>query len=280
MLADLAGRLSRALPDVPGKGFLVHRILAPLLRGRGIERTVDLKTPAGGRLVCALDDWIPLMVFLYGDYKFERPYARFMLEKARGGGPILDVGANIGYYTVQLARVGGGQVFAFEPGGPQRATLEKNLALNALQNVEVVPLLVSDRAGVERLYWGGARSTGTSSADVVTDVFEDVAATTLDAFCEARGLDAIHLVKIDVEGHEARVLQGMDGLLRAGRVRHLFVELNATTLAAAGTNPRAICDRLAAHGYRAHSIRTGAPQPYRGADESLVYFTRAGGGAP
>jgi FkbM family methyltransferase len=275
VLVDRIGAAYRATPAVRGKGFLARRILSPLIRGRGYEVVVDLAACPGTRLICNLDDWIPWSVFLHGDYRPERRYASFMLEAARDARVVFDIGANIGYYTVQFGHVAQ-RVFAFEPMAYQSATLARNIALNGLGNVVATKAAVSGEEGTLRVYFAGMENTGSSSAALPTDSFEDVPAVTADVFARERGIDHVDVVKVDVEGHEMQVLRGMTGLLAAGAIGGLFMEVNREALVAAGTTPHEVVGFLGGFGYRPRSIKTGAAEPYGTdcPDESLVYFTR------
>lgn len=119
----------------------------------------------------------------------------------------VDVGANIGYLTLIMARYAG-KVYAFEPDPRSRAILRYNIRLNGYDNVTVRPEAVSDCCGfarfyqnVEPLYSGLVPHNGIDSVLQVETV-------TLDSIMEWASL-----VKIDVEGAEAAVLRGMKRLL-------------------------------------------------------------------
>lgn len=98
-------------------------------------RTNDI---LGGRLVA--EKW------------FEPRVREKVRQYARSGATVVDIGANIGYYTVQAATLVGphGRVVAFEPQPSVRQELASNLALNQLSNVMIVPYALSDRAETVR----------------------------------------------------------------------------------------------------------------------------------
>lgn len=276
MLVDWTGRIFRLLPAIPGKEFVTRTVLAPAIRGRGHACVVAMHNPGGGKLLCHLDDWIPWNVWLHGNYAVEGGFESFVVGRAANADVVFDVGANIGYYTVQFARVARGTVHAFEPMSHQFGILRRNVDLNELDNVEARRIVVSDDAAVHRVFFAGADNTGSSSLEIPSDRFEDVESIPLDEYCEVEGIDRIDVVKIDVEGHELSVLRGMQRLLDEGRVRDLFLEINEGTLREAGTSAAELCESLARSGYRPYSIRSGAPSEYRiGDSESLVYFTRS-----
>jgi FkbM family methyltransferase len=159
----------------------------------------------------------------YGEWSEEELSILFQVLKP--GAVVVDVGANIGTHTVALAKhvTATGAVFAFEP---QRLTFQllcANVALNALINVKCVNAAVSDVRGevliptidpTRAANFGGLKSEGHAEGDR-TD------AVRIDELQLAR----CHLIKIDVEGLEARVLAGAQQTIARFRPV-LFVENN------------------------------------------------------
>jgi FkbM family methyltransferase len=152
---------------------------------------------------------------------------RIFQEWLRPGMVVVDVGAHVGYYTVISAQGVGptGRVVAFEPEPENRQLLRRNIAANRCGNVEVVPKAVMNQPGSVTLWLasgnlGGHRTTSSWAGERSLAV----EATSLDAFF-AREAVALDIVKIDVEGAEWQVWQGMQGLLRWQRIRRVFVEI-------------------------------------------------------
>lgn len=278
MLAKILGSLYRKLPDFKGKGRLAAAFLAPFVRGKGHEVVVEMNSAGGGKLICNLDDLIPWNVYIYGHYKIEKNYESFMLKLLTKKSIAIDVGANIGYYTIQIGRSLGnsGMLYAFEPCQYQYDQLKKNVELNDLKNVSIIKKIVSEIPQPEmRIYFSGMENTGSSSTEIETDHYEDVECTTLDVFCESNQINAVDLIKIDVEGHELSVLHGMRAMLEKGLVTNIFLEVNEIALAEAGVSSRDIVEYLDAFAYRPYSIASGKAEKYQiGRSESLVYFHR------
>jgi FkbM family methyltransferase len=145
----------------------------------------------------------------------------------RSGSLVLDIGANIGTHTVPLAKWAGpaGRVIAFEPQRLVFQTLCANVALNGLTNVVCLNKGVGRAPGMVRvpvlnpeaaLNFGSVRLAG-------TDGGEPTEIMTVDGL----GLPACHLMKIDVEGMEAEVLEGAAATIARCRPV-LFVENNTT----------------------------------------------------
>jgi len=123
---------------------------------------------------------------------------------------ILDIGANVGFYTViQAKRLKGGKCFSFEPNPNVVSLLQENVKLNKLEEVvEVLPFAVGSLSGDVMFDDFGALSTRASIATGRGLRPRRVPMITLDWFVAKYGIPRIDLVKIDVEGSEVEVLKG------------------------------------------------------------------------
>jgi FkbM family methyltransferase len=169
------------------------------------------------------------------------------------GAVAIDVGANLGEWTVPFARRVGavGRVLAIEPAPRAAAALESTLAANALYQVELVRCAIGDHDGVTEfavpVVTSARTDTGTARigpAGAGHDALQ-VPLRSLDSIGAERDLVGLDLIKIDAEGHERRVLDGAAGLL--GRYRPVLV---IETGHEADGDRAAIRDRLAGLGYR------------------------------
>ena len=169
------------------------------------------------------------------------------------GSVAIDIGANLGEWTVPLARTVGaaGRVLAAEPAPRSAAALEATLAANALRHAEVIRCAVSDHDGNAEfavpIVTSARTDTGTARLGPVGAGYErlNVSLRSLDSLVAERGLDRVDLIKIDVEGHERQVLDGAETVLR----RHRPALVIETGHEAEGDRP-AIHDRLHGLGYR------------------------------
>ena len=147
--------------------------------------------------------------YLYGVHEF-LPSSVF-LGQVSAGGVVLDIGANLGEYTVLAARAIGptGRVLAFEPNPHARQRLLRNLELNQLSNVEVIPFAVgsSDGEGVLSVPEGDS-GLGTLRVAVSATECHRVAIRRIDGLLSDEDLHRLKLIKIDVEGWELEVLSG------------------------------------------------------------------------
>ncbi|MDB5348999.1 MAG: methyltransferase [Planctomycetota bacterium] len=217
----------------------LYRSALRMTRKHGMNTLSRIKHrmfPAGQviRLETGAEFFVPPDPHFFGYIvEHERHISRLMAATVEEGDTCLDVGANIGYFTATMAAKCGstGRVLAYEPEAANFAMLAANAEIAGRQgfHVDAVRAAVSDRAGTLALVRGeestlhqvAAASTETRPEDIVpcVNLAEDL---------QARGIDdPIKLLKIDVEGHEAAVLEGCADLFRRGRVRTAVVEVTA-----------------------------------------------------
>jgi FkbM family methyltransferase len=228
------------------------------------KRTGRLRAVAG-RVRRALGGG-PRVYTSYGEV--ERAEYAFYLRYLRPGMTVLDVGANVGELTILFSRFVGprGRVYAFEPSGSTFERLRR-VCEAAAPEVSLENVAVGDRDGTATLYDHGERYSELNSlADrplhqhgIHTEpVAESVPLLRLDTFCEARGVERVDLLKVDVEGAELQVLQGARRLLSEKRVRCVIFEFGQTTFDM-GNSPAAIRRYLRDTGYRVRNLVKGDP---------------------
>ncbi|MCX6926239.1 MAG: FkbM family methyltransferase, partial [Verrucomicrobia bacterium] len=145
------------------------------------------------------------------------------------GDTVLDIGANIGIVSVWLSKLVGkkGSVHAFEPNPEIYATLEKTIQRNQATNIHAHPVALGAKAEQKelRILGGNAGSGSLILNDNQADckVFS-VPVRTLDSIVAQEKLEAIRLIKIDVEGFEAEVLRGGLQVLKSIRPQVVLFE--------------------------------------------------------
>lgn len=217
---------ARAVRQMAGK--LVNRHVVPLPHGLTAIRSRH------GFLIAPSDDTRLVLLLADGD-EYEPGTARLIAALLRPGDTAFDVGANIGALTLPMARAVGadGAVRAFEPGAAAARALQEMLQVNGLSDVvEVTEAAVGARAGEASFFeaeTSGLHSLLRASTHVVE---KTVRMATLDA-ATAPGAVA-DLVKIDVEGAELQVLEGMERLLRENPAVFLIVEFGPEHIRRAG----------------------------------------------
>jgi len=191
---------------------------------------------------------------------FERDEREFVAAVLRPGDLFVDGGAHVGAYTVLAARHVGrqGLVVAFEPEPGNRRRLRRSIEANALANVVVSDLALSDSDGVGTLARDGDNSGGHSLvAETILRATGsiEVRTTTLDGFL-ARHLPDRRasrvVIKLDLQGLEAKALAGARETLR--RSAAVIVELTPRFLELAGDDAASMIDGLLESGFRLESI--------------------------
>ncbi|MGH8617883.1 MAG: FkbM family methyltransferase [Burkholderiales bacterium] len=180
------------------------------------------------------------------------------LEWIRGfsaGEILVDVGANIGMYSVWAAKTRDVRVFAFEPESQNYALLYRNIVANELaQQVTGYCLALAETSRYDRLHLshfllGGSGHMFGLEADYQlrprpSAVSQGCVSATLDELVACGAVEAPHYIKLDVDGLEHAVLAGARGTLRSTRLKSVLVEIN-TRLA----EHRALIDEMKALGF-------------------------------
>jgi len=149
-------------------------------------------------------------LFVYGKREILDTY--LVKEELTDDMAVLDIGANIGYYVLlEASQLDKGRVYAFEPDPRNIKLLEKNIKLNNFEDkVKIYPYAVSNKNETKTFYLG--ERTNVSSFIKREDVVDkiDVRCIKLDDFFS---IDTIDLIRMDIEGYECQVLEGMRNFL-------------------------------------------------------------------
>lgn len=165
----------------------------------------------------------------------EPSVAQAMLRAVRPGAVFYDIGANVGYFTLVAARMVGaqGRVIAFDPVPWCSSAIAANIALNDLHHAEVREVAVGDHAGRARLQVvkeaGWSRLTDIGAHRDTREEIE-VEMVTIDDLVRCGAIPPPDVVKIDTEGAEVRVLEGMRETL-ANHGPRIICELHGTNAA-------------------------------------------------
>lgn len=167
-------------------------------------------------------------------------------EVVKEGNVVVDLGANIGYYSLLAARLVGskGRVYAFEPEPTNYSLLLKNIELNGYHNIIPVSKAVSNAVGTVRLFLDN-QDTG---AHTICEPGKkgksiEVESVTLDEFFKDRE-PRIDVIKMDIEGAEMSALVGMDRILKENNNLRIFVEFYFSGIARSGSSPQEFIRRL------------------------------------
>ncbi len=222
--SDFLRLIAHRYPAWRGKNTLVEFAL------RHVAGKKLFADESGNQFLLDLDNYIDSLLFVKGGFESKEIEALAGCAADAGCQVFVDVGANFGLFTVAIGRkVWCREVHAFEPDPRNFAQLMANVFLNELcEKVTTYPVALSNEDGRAYLHRERARrgwdfgkfNFGTSS--IVPD--ESLGSSDATSFVEKRRMDGVLepsgeaiAVKIDVEGHELEVLQGMKGMLERKR---------------------------------------------------------------
>ena len=199
-VVDYAAQWSTRVFDVPDRDGRV--VLPPFVDLRGSTLFLDPR-----------DQMVSPAIALGAYEPFELRLVEWLIP---AGGTIIDVGAHIGYYTIQVAALAGrnGRVEAFEPDPRNVDLLQRSVRVNGFEAVRVHPAAVGETEGQSLLYRSSFANTGDHRIYDTGEGRETIVVPVVSLDGEFAGrLNRLDLLKIDVQGAEASVLRGAQHLL-------------------------------------------------------------------
>jgi FkbM family methyltransferase len=245
-LIDVSARVTQRLPERIGTRLGWH------LGQRASRKTRIARLRSGGRVAADVGDHLHRGMFFRGEY--EPAVTRFLASVATPGWSVVDVGANVGYFSVAAVDFGGRatRVIAFEP----HPVLGEMLAITARSNpgtsIMVERAACGSEVGTATLYVSPeSRNSGlgTLCRDLHDSPGVQVAVVRVDETCRRHDVRP-DLIKIDAEGFEKQVLDGCGRLLDERVPAWFLIELSPER-----ENPEPLISRLREHGYRPRQIR-------------------------
>jgi FkbM family methyltransferase len=224
-----------------GRGLpLVWRVIPKIqndfkfLKGQDIPKIIN--TRYRFKMHVNLGDFIGRHIYLHGDY--EDYVSQVFIKLIAPGGNVVDIGANIGYFSLLSAQLVGahGQVIAFEASPNIYQQLANNLSLNGVTNVKTYNKAVGDRDCDVEFFEADNSHLGISSIrnlDVVDSKKILVKMVAINDIIDE--IPPIDLVKIDVEGAEMMVLSGMELLIERDKP-HIIIEVTDAFLKDLGSS--------------------------------------------
>jgi len=191
-------------------------------------------------------------LFLYGIH--EKESSRIISSIISAETNVVDIGGNIGYFTLIEAKKAG-KVYVLEPSPGNIRLLRENIALNSYQNhVEVFELAASDKNGRSRFSTqelpNHHRLLGTEEEK--SSGWIEVQTITLDELSREREID---FIRMDVEGAEWLIIQGMKELITGNRKPlSIFMEVHANKIKLYGGDAKSMFDFLFEHGFHIRHI--------------------------
>lgn len=174
---------------------------------------------------------------------YEKTITDYIFENLVPNSSVLDIGANIGYYTLIMAKLVGtqGNVFAFEPEPSNFKILSKNIKINNYTNVNAEKFILSEHDGKTKLFLSNSDpgshkifpSNNTDERNIIVD------SISVDSYFKKHSIDPhiINFIKMDVEGSEFSVLKGMKTILDKKNDLKIILEYDPIQFKKSNINP-------------------------------------------
>lgn len=239
-----------------------YSVHSPILAGKSQLQTLGLKLINSPAITARSRDGNLFVLhfpedrgweFLFFGHTYETGTIDVLKKVLRPDDVVFDVGANIGWYTVNIvACVPDGSCHAFEPMPLTMDRLKHNCDLNNVSShVTFNQVALGDAAGEVTLYSFDTLGHGHNSlstrgrSDYTT---WKVPLTTLDSYVNEREITRVDLVKMDVEGAEMGVLKGASRLFDLESPPVWIIEMNTETSAGFGHSPHDLLDYISSRG--------------------------------
>jgi FkbM family methyltransferase len=178
---------------------------------------------------------------------------KYFCTLVKPGTVVVDVGANVGIYTLLAAKLleGTGKIYSFEPTPRIYEILRDNVQVNSFLELGIVQLhqvAVTDRSGKARLsIFNNDSGHNTLFRDGKADDEIDVATTSLDEILATQ--ERVDIVKIDAEGAEPLIVRGMQQVIKRNPKIRILLEFAPVHLKRAGSSPLEVLDEFASFGF-------------------------------
>jgi FkbM family methyltransferase len=240
-------------PDHPVK-LRLFRWLVKLLPNSQIRISLG-----ESKLAVSIDEFIGSRIIYGGIY--EERTLRLAQDLMKGGGLFIDIGSNFGLYAVLLSEIESTHVIAVEPDELNFAQLKKNVINNKRSNISLCNIALSSSDAILPFEIPTPTNLGTVrvappaiavAADRRAIVYRS--ATTFRRLAKALNVGEIKLIKMDVEGHELSVLQGMDWLSENHKPQNIICEFQDHSMEYDGTRRQDVYRFLVSKGYEAFDV--------------------------
>lgn len=197
----------------------------------------------------------PYYVGFFLKDEYEPDVTKIFLNEIHEGDIVIDIGANIGYFTLLAARLVGekGKVFAFEPEPNNYDLLLKNIEINNYKNVIPIQKAVSNENKTTKLFLRQDSSMnslleGFNANPSIGDISIDT--VTIDNFFKDNPLKSkIKLIKMDIEGAEMQAILGMLDLIKENKELVIITEFNPSFIRKSGFEPQDFLSKINEFGF-------------------------------
>jgi len=217
----------------------LKRLIAGAILHLGIP--IEVKVNVGGHEIkFVARSYLEYFLRAQEGYKREPLTTRWVSEYIRKDDIVYDVGANVGTFSLLMAKVvaqGQGMVYAFEPESNNFSSLNQNIFRNNLtENIMPLPIACADQTRVANFYLSSVTSGAalhgidrpeSEGCKFVPQHIQGVFVSSLDELVFKFGLPTPSHIKIDVDGAEKMVVMGMKRLMALGQLSSVLIEIDA-----------------------------------------------------
>jgi FkbM family methyltransferase len=186
--------------------------------------------------------------------EYEPAETNLIKKYVKPGMTVFDLGANIGWFTMILSKIVGdtGHVYSFEPDPDYFLTLKENIKLNHLENVSIFEMGVSNYSGITNFSLNEEFGTLVID-DKQKENSVKISTTTMDEFCLKNHIK-IDFMKMDVEGSEPLVFEGMEECLRHNPDLKIIMEFHPDAMRGVGQSPQKYLEKIKKSGFKINQI--------------------------
>ncbi|WP_225844891.1 FkbM family methyltransferase [Streptomyces sp. HPF1205] len=256
VLVTLGRWYVRKAPGTLLKAPLAGEYLNPRLRDEPRRRVTE--TAIGARFALDTQDLIQRYLYLFGVW--EPRMTHWLQRRLRSGDTFVDVGANIGYFSVLASKLVGpqGRVVAIEASEAFNARIQQNARLNDCRNIRVVHTAVSDKRQTLTFILASSANMGANSIvpwDGPVESSFEIQAYPLPEVLEPDEIARARVIKVDVEGAEGGVVRGMAPLLDQLRPdAEITVEVTPDRMEQLGDSVDELLDTMRSAGFHVYRL--------------------------
>jgi FkbM family methyltransferase len=180
---------------------------------------------------------------------YEERFSRDLLAAVCPGDTVWDVGANVGVYATQFAERGATNVVCFEPAPAALATLRSRFS--GAPQIQIMPIALGKERGIVAFAADGASPNNQIGPSDGSKPTIEIQVRSGDEALTEFDLPHPDVMKIDVEGYELEVVEGLAGMLSSKKLRSVFIEVHFALLHERKLDkaPGAILQTLRQHGF-------------------------------
>ncbi|QPP10728.1 FkbM family methyltransferase [Streptomyces bathyalis] len=256
LLQGVGRNYVRYFPVALGKREFARKYMAPQLREHSVRR--EARTRFGARFLVDSEDLIQRHLYLFGVW--EPHLSHWLRQRLKSGDVFVDVGANIGYFSVLGSSLVGpsGSVVAVEASPAFHRRLLQHANMNRCSNLRAVHAAVSDQDETLKFIQASSRNTGATSTVPYSGPAEsefEVDAHPLTQLLSEGEIERARVIKIDVEGAEGAAVRGLSSALnRLRQDAEVVVEVTPQRMNALGDSADELLRTFVDSGFHAYRL--------------------------